>query len=223
MLQELETERLILRPLQLSDAARTQQLFGEWEIVKLLNASVKWPYTEGQALQYYRDLALPAMECGNEWHWTLRLKEAPSEHIGAIGLFRGEWDNRGFWVGLPWQGKGYMTEAAMAVNDYWFDTLGFDLLRTSKAAQNVASNRISEKMGMRMIREIEKDYVCGRLLTQVWEITAEEWRARRAGVLLSMQKARRIANEALDEGAGKSKATANIIRPAPWPHSPNPQ
>jgi len=27
----------------------------------------------------------------------------------------------------------------------------------------------------------ERDYVCGRLPTEIWEITAEEWNARRKG------------------------------------------
>jgi hypothetical protein len=31
-----------------------------------------------------------------------------------------------------------------------------------------------------MVGLIEKDYVCGRLPSEVWEITAEEWRAWKA-------------------------------------------
>ena len=41
---ELHTPRLLLRPLQLSDAQQTQLLFPHWEIVKHLNAIVPWPY-----------------------------------------------------------------------------------------------------------------------------------------------------------------------------------
>ncbi len=188
MLPELHTERLILRPLELADAPRTQQLFAEWEIVRLLNASVPWPFPEGAALQYYRDVALPAMERGDEWNWTIRLKSNPSEHIGAINLSRGDLDNRGFWLGLPWQGHGFMTEAVIVVNDFWFDTLGFDVLRAPKAVGNIASNRISEKTGMRIVANIEKEYVAGCLPSQVWEITAQEWRDKRDGVSAACMK-----------------------------------
>ncbi len=69
-----------------------------------------------------------------------------------------------------------MTEAVVATNDYWFDVLGFSVLRGAKAVVNVASRCISERTGMRMICTVEDDYVSGRLLTKVWEITAEEWR-----------------------------------------------
>ena len=179
MMSELETERLLLRPLQLADAEQTQRLFPQWEIVKFLNAKVPWPYPEDRVFSYYRDVALPAIERGEEWHWTLRLKESPEQHIGTVSLHRDEWDNRGYWLGLPWQGRGLMTEAVAAVNDYWFDVLGFSVLRAPKAAVNLASRRISEKTGMRVIATVERDYVSGRFMAEIWEITAEEWREKR--------------------------------------------
>lgn len=180
MTEVLETGRLILRPLRLEDAVRTQALFPHWEIVRYLNAIVPWPYPSDGALAYYRDVALPAIERGEQWHWTLRLKESPEQHIGAISLMKKEADNRGFWMGLEWQGRGLMTEAVEAVTDCWFNVLGFPILRTSKAVGNLASRRISEKTGMRLIGTETRDYVSGRLLSEIWEITAEEWRASRA-------------------------------------------
>jgi ribosomal-protein-alanine N-acetyltransferase len=119
------------------------------------------------------------MARGDEWHWTLRLKEQPAQIIGAIGLIRGEGDNRGFWLAPAWQRQGLMTEAVMAVNDYWFDVLGFPVLRAPKAVANVASRRISEKTGMRRIGLEERNLVCGRVPGEVWEITREEWRTFR--------------------------------------------
>ena len=64
---ELHTPRLLLRPLQLSDAQQTQLLFPHWEIVKHLNAIVLWPYPADGALTFYRDMALPAIERGDEF------------------------------------------------------------------------------------------------------------------------------------------------------------
>ena len=70
-----------------------------------------------------------------------------------------------------------MTEACEAATDFWFNTLKFPVLRAPKAIANVASRRISEKSGMRVVAREERDYVCGRLPTEIWEITAEEWNA----------------------------------------------
>jgi hypothetical protein len=46
----LETNRLLLRPLELSDAEQVQCLFPQWEIVQYLNAVVPWPYPPDGAL-----------------------------------------------------------------------------------------------------------------------------------------------------------------------------
>jgi ribosomal-protein-alanine N-acetyltransferase len=175
----LETARLLLRPLEISDAEQVQPLFADWEVVKYLNAVVPWPYPPDGALTYFRDSALPAIARGEEWHWTLRLKESPHQIIGAIGLIRGDHDNRGFWLAPRWRGKGLMTEAVMAVNDYWFDVLGFSVLRAPKAIANAASRRISEKTSMRMIGMEERNLVSGSHPSEVWEITQEEWQAFR--------------------------------------------
>ena len=179
MIVPLETPSLILRPLELADAEQTQKLFPRWEIVRFLNGRVPWPYPNDGAFTFYRDVALPAMARGEEWTWSLRLKTNPDQLIGSIGLMKEANNNRGFWLGLAWQGQGLMSEAADAVTDYWFDDLRFPVLRIPKAVENTASRRISEKQGMRMIAIEERDYVSGRLPAEIWEITAEEWRARR--------------------------------------------
>jgi RimJ/RimL family protein N-acetyltransferase len=121
------------------------------------------------------------VERGEAWAWSLRLRTEPERLIGAIALFRREQENRGFWLGLPWQGQGLMTEACDAVTDYWFDVLGFLVLRTSKAVANAASRRISVRQGMRVVRLEERDSVGGREPTEFWELTADEWWARRSG------------------------------------------
>ena len=179
MIPQLETPRLILRPLELADAQQVQLLFPHWEIVRYLNALIPWPYPPDGSYTFYRDVALPAMERGEQWHWTLRLKPQPDQIIGGISLQTKQHENRGFWLGLPWQGQGYMTEACEAVTEFWFATLKFPVLRASKAEANVASRRISEKTGMRLVGRGERDYVCGRLPAEIWEMTAAEWSARR--------------------------------------------
>lgn len=175
----LETARLLLRPLAIEDADQVQALFPHWDVVRYLNAIVPWPYPPDGASTFYRNVALPAIERGDEWTWTLRLKSDSDCIIGSISLKRSDEENRGFWLGLPWHGQGLMTEAADAVTDFWFDVLKFPVLRVPKAAVNAASRRISEKQGMRLLATVERDYVSGRFPADLWEITADEWRARK--------------------------------------------
>jgi RimJ/RimL family protein N-acetyltransferase len=175
----LETPRLLLRPLTLADAEQAQALFGTWEVVRHLAAAVPWPYPADGALTHYRDVLLPAAARGEAWAWSLRLRTAPEQLVGTVTLWRREEEHRGFWLGLPWQRQGLMTEACEAVTAYWFDVLGFPVLRASKASANTASRRISLRQGMRLVRTEEHDTVSGRQPAETFEITAAEWRGRR--------------------------------------------
>jgi [ribosomal protein S5]-alanine N-acetyltransferase len=180
MMVEGRTERLLLRPLEVADAEQIQEVFPQWAIVRFLMNRVPWPYPPDGALHYCREIALPQMEREEAWHWTIRRAAEPLQIIGSISLIRGESDNRGFWLSPQWQGQGLMSEACVWVNDFWFETLGFSVLRVSKAVGNTTSRRISDKQGMRLVGHGEKDYVSGRLPSEIWEITAEEWRTWKA-------------------------------------------
>ena len=177
MTPALETARLLLKPLQLEDAEQVQPLFAQWEIVQHLNARVPWPYPSDGVRKFYLEQTLPAIERGDEWNWTIRLKTSPDQIIGDICLVRGDENNRGFWLAPAFQNRGLMTEAVIAVNDFWFDVLGFPVLRVPKAVGNTASRRISEKTGMRIVATEDRDFVSGRLPAEIWEITADEWHA----------------------------------------------
>jgi RimJ/RimL family protein N-acetyltransferase len=174
------TNRLILRPMELADAEQIQAIFPRWEIVRHLQKVVPWPYPEDGARQFIEHIALPQAQREEAWHWTLRLKSAPEQLIGVINLRAGEKTNRGFWLGLDWQGQGLMSEACVWANDFWFEKLCFPVLRVSKAIENTASRRISEKQGMRLVGTEMGEYVCGPLLSEIWEITAEEWASWKA-------------------------------------------
>ena len=171
----LFTERLILRPLTLDDAAGIQQQFPHWDGVRYLNALVPWPYPADGALDYLQHVALPAMARGAEWHWSIRLKSAPEQLIGSVSLMDELDNNRGFWLGPQWQGQGLMGEASAAVTDYWFGVLERPLLRVPKAAPNLGSRRISEREGMRLIRTDEGEFVEGIFPRDIWEMTREQW------------------------------------------------
>jgi [ribosomal protein S5]-alanine N-acetyltransferase len=177
MVPEGETQRLLLRPIALGDAAQVQEIFPHWEVVRYLDTRVPWPYPADGARQFIEHVVLPAVARGDAWNWTLRLKIDPERIVGNLELRRGTDDHRGFWIGLPWQHQGLMTEACVWANDFWFETLGCPLLRVSKAVENRASRRISEKLGMRLVGIREKQYVCGCLPSAIWEMTADEWRA----------------------------------------------
>lgn len=182
MLPSFETERLILRPLRLDDASAIQQHFPHWEIVKFMNGAVPWPYPADGALQFLQAVVMPNMAKGAGIHWALILKEAGNDTpIGCISvqLEEGKDTHRGFWLGLPWQRRGLMTEAANTVNDYWFNVLQRPHMRIYNAVDNEASSRIKRSSGFTFIGEKEHRFVSGPGKSEIWEITREAWQAKR--------------------------------------------
>lgn len=115
----LKTPRLTLRPLQGTDAARIQALFPHYEVLKYMTAAIPWPYPADGAKQFV-DGALASMTRKERCVWAIVENAAGDDRlIGCIDLFPNRADDqRGFWLGLPYQGKGYMTEAVAAVTDF---------------------------------------------------------------------------------------------------------
>jgi RimJ/RimL family protein N-acetyltransferase len=179
-LPTFETVRLFLQPLCIEDAPLIQAVFPQWEIVKYLGAQVPWPYPEDGAEQFIRHVAIPAMEAGEAWHWSIRPKSTPHALIGVISLMDKPDENRGFWLDPKWQGQGMMSEAADAVTEYWFGELGKSQMRIPKAIDNLPSRKISQRSNMRIIATIQKQLVCGECTSEVWEITKDEWNKYRS-------------------------------------------
>jgi len=175
----LSTPRLLLPPLELADAPQIQLLFPHWEIVRYLAAQVPWPYPADGAYRHIRDMALPAVERGEAWHWTIRLKiGSRSNHRQHRPPQKRKRQSR-LLARPPLATPRSNDRSLPSRHRFWFDTLNFSVLRAPKAVANVASRRISEKQGMRLIATEDRDYVSGRFPSEILEITAQEWRARK--------------------------------------------
>jgi [ribosomal protein S5]-alanine N-acetyltransferase len=171
------TERLILREVTEADATAYAKNFVDYEIISQLASVVPWPYPAGGVLDFIRHQIVPRQ--GNDrWVWGILLKEQPSEIIGVVDLWRtGTPENRGFWLGRKYWGKGIMTEAVVPIMDYAFDVLGFEKLFFSNAVGNKRSRRVKEKTGARFLR-IEPGKFVSALYTEreIWELTRDRWR-----------------------------------------------
>jgi RimJ/RimL family protein N-acetyltransferase len=82
----------------------------------------------------------------DELAFLITLDDAP---IGACGLAKldGPAPDVGYWLGIPYWGQGYATEAARAVIDHAFTALGYDALQAGARVTNPASRRVLEKCG----------------------------------------------------------------------------
>lgn len=74
------------------------------------------------------------------------------ELVGAIGLSLIMEHRRaelGYWIGVPYWGRGYGTEAANAVLRVAFEDLGLHRVLSRHFLRNPASGRVLQKIGMR--------------------------------------------------------------------------
>jgi RimJ/RimL family protein N-acetyltransferase len=75
--------------------------------------------------------------------------------VGDIGLSPADGEpgviKVGYTISPLFQGRGYATEAVGALVAYAFRTLGADVVRAYADAENAASIRVAEKVGLRLV------------------------------------------------------------------------
>jgi RimJ/RimL family protein N-acetyltransferase len=147
---DIRTARLVLRPLDISDAERLYALFCNWKVVRWLS-SPPWPYELAHARGFIagRERAEP--------EFITAAITLDRELIGAIDIIikpasaaqRARGYNLGYWLGQPYWGRGYMSEAARGFIAHVFRTIADDTIYSGAFASNRASLRIQEKLGFR--------------------------------------------------------------------------
>lgn len=144
----LTTERLRLRPFTLLDAPAIQSLAGAREVAAG-TLRIPHPYPDGLAEAWVLSQR-GAYERGEELALAVvRLDDGAL--VGAIGLAFAREDGHaelGYWIGVPYWGQGYATEAARALVAYGFLSLELQRIHARHFASNPASGRVLRKIGM---------------------------------------------------------------------------
>jgi [ribosomal protein S5]-alanine N-acetyltransferase len=145
----LETERLILRPFEPTDAPCVALLAGERDVAKTTMA-LGHPYELSSAEGWIASHP-EAFENGKHVVFAVTLK---SDHnlIGAMGLVLNldqEKAELGYWIGKPYWSRGYCKEAARAVLEFAFTEFRLNRVHAHHFSHNPASGRVMQKVGMR--------------------------------------------------------------------------
>ena len=156
----IDTERLLLRPLNLEDSQALLGIFSDPEVMRYWNTP---PWTD---LDDARDfIKSSAEEMARQESMTLGvvLKDT-NELIGKCMLFSYEKESKraeiGFGIGREYWGNGFVSEAGEALLDYGFNVLGLRRVEAEIDPDNVSSGKTLERLGF--MRE--------GLLRQRWEI-----------------------------------------------------
>jgi ribosomal-protein-alanine N-acetyltransferase len=145
---ELITEHLLLRPFNLADAPIVQKMAGD-EAIASMTLNIPHPYEDGMAEEWI-GTHRQSFEAGEEAVFAIVLRDN-STLIGAIGLTTNQEHERaemGYWIGKPYWGNGYCTEAAREIVKFGFTKLALTRIQATHFAQNPASGRVMQKVGM---------------------------------------------------------------------------
>jgi [ribosomal protein S5]-alanine N-acetyltransferase len=146
---ELATERLVLRELRPSDAAAVAAGAGDRRVAAFL-IQVPSPYPIALARRWVVH-RIEWWDQGRGVTLAVTLRDAPDMLLGTVSLRRYARDRRaelGYWLAQPAWGHGFATEAARAVIDFGFSGLGLARVYAQVLADNCASLRVLDKLGM---------------------------------------------------------------------------
>ena len=139
----ITTPRLRLRPLSLTDAARLTALINDYGVAKM-TGGIAHPYGLEDATAY---LEGRTARSSNGWRFAIDL---PDEGlVGVVGLARrdGPLLELGYWLGRPYWGRGYATEAASATVQWARDAHDVRAIVAGHFEDNPISGRVLEKAG----------------------------------------------------------------------------
>ncbi|GAA5480997.1 GNAT family N-acetyltransferase [Haloferula sargassicola] len=175
----LFTKRLKLRPPVAADVDAITALLQERRVVEMLSV-VPWPYEHHHARTWLEEIE--ARQADGHWDlFSIVLRET-DEMIGTISLTsaaNGFWGVFGYWLGIDFWGRGYMTEALREILRHGFEDLKLRRIEACHFAHNPASGRVMAKAGLtcegvQRLRAARFDELYDRVN---YGIIDEDWRA----------------------------------------------
>ena len=173
----LETERLWLRPMRMSDSSDMYEYARRRDVTEYLLWS---PHPSEQYTRDYLRYIEKRYAIGEFYDWAV-VEKASGRMIGTCGFTRFDFPHNGGEIGYVLNpsvhGKGYATEAAGRVLRFGFENLSLHRIEAKFMEGNASSLRVMEKLGMRL-EGYRRDgmLVKGRYRTiGVCAILAGEW------------------------------------------------
>lgn len=156
----IRTDRLTLRPFDQADAVHVAALVNNMKIARMV-ARIPHPYSVAMAERWISEHA-QSREIGFDYPFALIHEGRLVGSAGCALLPTGEGAlspqgmEIGYWIGEPFWGQGFATEAARAVTTFGFEDLGENRLHAGYFADNPASARVLQKLGFQETGEVQR-------------------------------------------------------------------
>ncbi len=138
----------MLRDVTLDDAALVEKYAGDYDVAKT-TSTIPHPYPKGAAEEFLA-FSMDGHAKRNFFIQAITLKET-AELIGLINITIQKHHKRGelgYWIGKPFWGKGFGTEAAQAMVVFGFKELQLNRIFAQAFTINPGSYRVMEKVGL---------------------------------------------------------------------------
>ncbi len=144
----LETERLMLRPMRVSDA---EDMFRYAKRLDVTEYLLWFPHPSQSYTEKYLRYIEQRYRLGDFYDWAVVEKQS-GRMIGTCGFTRFDCPNNvgeiGYVLSPEFHGKGFGTEAASRVLSFGFETVGLHRIEVKFMEGNAASLHVAEKLGM---------------------------------------------------------------------------
>ncbi len=149
-----ETPRLILRPVQESDAPFILRLFRSESWLEYIGE--RGVYTEEEARTYIREKMYPQLKKVGFGNYVV-IRKTDHTRMGTCGLFDRE-GLEGIDIGyafLPeFEGQGYAIEAAEKIKSAGIEVFKIENITAITSKVNLRSQRLLEKLGLRFTKHV---------------------------------------------------------------------
>ena len=146
MVWRLETKRLLLRVPATFDVPEIVALAGDYDVAKNLSR-VPHPYSDAHARDWIEQSAEKRLR-GTDFVFAITNKQ-DGAYMGSCGLHKRDGENFefGYWLGKPFWGQGFATEAARRLIAFAFMDLALETVVAGYFHDNPASGHVLEKLG----------------------------------------------------------------------------
>lgn len=179
---ELETPRLLFTRPNRGDVADIAELANNWAVVEH-TGSLPHPYGPDDARKWIERISA---DKEGEANFTIRLRRLEPKLIGVIGygaLADETLGHFGYWLGEPYWGQGYATEAALATLAHAFDHVPVREIRAECRPGNSGSRHVLAKCGFDLVGRGTMDSTPLKTEVEIlkYTLTRKAW-AHRAAV-----------------------------------------
>jgi len=153
-MKHFETERLTLRQMDTSDAAFLVRVMNTPKWLKFIGD--RNVHSEEDGVKYITDRVLSQYNRLGYSNFTV-IRKSDGEKIGVCGLYDRdglEGIDIGFAFLPEYEGMGYGLEAASTIKEAAFGVFGIPKICAITSKENVASQRLLERIGLKQIKSI---------------------------------------------------------------------